>query len=166
MESHFINNLIPRLKKFAQNVELKEALVDRVWVIYGDKDQIEYEFERNGEIAVTRNGNSYDGVWKILGSGRLKIKTDFTNNTLEYNFAIPGLLVLKLSGAKNQHFLLFDPNKILNGDLDVYLKKLESDAKKYEKIGNNYAGLNEADKLFLWFILGLIVLIIITISNV
>ncbi len=126
MDSHFINNLIPRLSKFSQRVELKEALVDKVWVILGDGDQIEYEFERNGDIAVTRNGNSFDGTWKILGSGRLKIKTDFTNNTLEYNFACPGLLVLKISGVDNKPFLLFDPRKVIKGDIYKYLLNLEN----------------------------------------
>jgi hypothetical protein len=121
-----IENLLPRLKKFAQRTELKEALVDKVWGIYGDPDEIEYEFERNGEISVTRNGNSYDGTWKILGSGRLKIKTDFTNNTLEYSFACPGLLVMKISGVENQPFLLYNPQKVINGDIAKHLINLEN----------------------------------------
>ncbi|MHA8092376.1 hypothetical protein V7S78_07625 [Aquirufa regiilacus] len=128
--SLLIQNLLPRLQKFAHRIELKEALVDRVWVIYGDGYQTEYEFERNGEIAVTRNGISYDGNWKILGSGRLKIKTDFTNNTLEYSFGLSGLLVLKISGVENQPFLLFDPNKIINGDIARYLLELENGKKQ------------------------------------
>lgn len=123
--SLLIQNLLPRLQKFAQRTEWKEALVDKVWVIYGDGHQTEYEFERNGEIAVTRNGNSYDGTWKILGSGRLKIRTDFTNNTLEFSFALPGLLVMKISGVENQPFLLFDPQKVINGDITRFLLELE-----------------------------------------
>lgn len=126
--SLIVENLIPRLKKFAQKTELKEALVDKVWVIYGDNDRIEYEFERNGAIAVSRNGNSYDGTWRILGSGRLKIKTDFTNNTLEFDFALPGLLVMKFSGDENMPFLLFDPQKILNGDISNFIIKLETES--------------------------------------
>lgn len=135
--SLLIQNLLPRLQKFAQRTELKEALVDKVWVIYGDGHQTEYEFERNGEIAVTRNGNSYDGTWKILGSGRLKIKTDFTNNTLEYSFALPGLLVMKISGVENQPFLLFDPQKVINGNINNYLFELESKNQTYGATASN-----------------------------
>lgn len=158
-----INNLLPRFKRFAKKIELKEALVDKVWVIYSDTDLIEYEFERNGEIVVSRNGDSYDGTWKILGSGRLKIKTNFTNSTLKYDFSVEGLLVLKKSGVVNQPFLLYDPQIVEDGDLDIYLKKLEINAKKEEKIETNYIGLNETDKLFLWFILCLVIAIIILI---
>lgn len=126
MNSNYLSNIIPRLKKFAQKIEIKEALVDKVWVIYGDTDLIEYEFERTGEIAVTKNGNSYDGSWKILGSGRLKIKTDFTNNTLEYDFSIPGILVMKIAGRQNIPFLLYDPKLVPDGNIINYLLALEA----------------------------------------
>lgn len=35
MDIIYLNNILPRLKKFAQKIEIKEALVDKVWVIYG-----------------------------------------------------------------------------------------------------------------------------------
>jgi hypothetical protein len=128
MESNFINNIIFRLRKFAINIEVREALVDKVWVIYGDNDLIEYEFERNGEISVTKNGLSYDGTWRILGSGRLKIKTDFANNILLYDFTLPGVLVMKIAGNQSVPFLLFDPNIVRNGDLNYHINHLESQA--------------------------------------
>jgi hypothetical protein len=144
MNISYIINIIPRLKKFAQHVEIKEALVDKVWVIYGDEDLIEYEFERpsnvleqSGEITVTKNGNSYDGSWKILGSGRLKIKTDFTNNTLEYDFSVPGILVMKIAGPQNIPFLLFDPKVVENGNIRNYLETLENNDKKISTSPHN-----------------------------
>ena len=134
MDINFINNIIPRLRKFAINLEVREALVDKVWVIYGDNDLIEYEFERNGEISVTKNGLSYDGTWRILGSGRLKIKTDFTNNILLYDFTLPGILVMKIAGNQNVPFLLFDPNIVKNGDINYYIDNLESKSIKPLKL--------------------------------
>lgn len=130
MNTNYLSNIIPRLKKFAQKIEIKDALVDKVWVIYGDNDLIEYEFERSGEITVTKNGNSFDGSWKILGSGRLKIKTDFTNNTLEYDFSVPGILVMKITGMQNTPFLLFDPKIVKHGDLENYLIRISEGDKK------------------------------------
>jgi len=124
--SNLTNNLIPRLKKFAVKIELKEALVDKVWVIYGDMDSIDYEFKRKGGIVVTKNGNSYDGVWEILGSGRLQIKTDFANNVLDYNFSVKGMLVMKIAGMQNEPFLLYDPVVVENGNIGNYLEHLET----------------------------------------
>jgi hypothetical protein len=162
MNSNYITNIIPRLKKFAQYVEIKEALVDKVWVIYGDTDLIEYEFERTGEIAVTKNGNSYDGSWKILGSGRLKIKTDFTNNTLEYNFSVPGILVMKIGGLNNTPFLLYDPKVVKNGNIGIYLENLEQKRKQISS--PQIRGSNQPYQGFeiLWmFIIGIIIFVVL-----
>ena len=123
--SLLIDNLIPRLKKFANHIAIKEALVDKVWTIYGDNDSVEYEFERTGEIVVTKNGQSYDGSWKILGSGRLQIKTDFSNNTLVFDFSVAGLLVMKKSGSANEPFLLYDPQIIKDGNIEQFLIEKE-----------------------------------------
>jgi len=163
MDSVYLNNLLQKLKKFTQKVEIKEALVDKVWVIYGDDDLVEYEFERpsnvlnmSGEITVTKNGNSYDGSWKILGSGRLKIKTDFTNNTLEYDFSVLGILVMKIAGTQNNPFLLYDPKIVENGNLGKYLEKLE-DEKESKKLPNS----NGDEELTFLFSLFLVILALV-----
>ncbi len=137
MDSNFVNNIIPRLRRFAQIIEVKEALVDKVWVIYGDTDLIEYEFERTGEIAVTKNGTTYDGSWKIMGSGRLRIKTEFANNTLEYDFFVPGILMMKIVGRQNSPFILYDPKIVENGDLGKYLEQIEEEKESKILPGSN-----------------------------
>ncbi len=157
MDIIYLNNILPRLKKFAQKIEIKEALVDKVWVIYGDNDLIEYEFERTEEIAVTKNGNSYDGSWKILGSGRLKIKTDFTNNTLEYDFSVPGILVMKIAGTQNAPFLLYDPKIVENGNLGKYIEQLEEENKTRNLPGSN----GDEELFFMSFLLFMIILFVL-----
>jgi hypothetical protein len=124
--SEFIKNILPRLKKFKDNVELTEALVDKVWTILGDKELIEYEFLRNGEIVVTKNGQGFDGSWRILGSGRLQIRTDFANNILLYDFSVRGILIMKLSGNMNEPFLLFDPRIVQSGNIEDYLTRISN----------------------------------------
>lgn len=168
MDSVYLNNLIPKLKKFTQKVEIKEALVDKVWVIYGDVDLVEYEFERpsnvlnmSGEITVTKNGNSYDGSWKILGSGRLKIKTDFTNNTLEYDFSVPGILVMKIAGTQNAPFLLFDPKVVENGNIRNYLETLENNDKKISTSPRNIEPIPFDDKYAIYLLFGFFGIIIL-----
>ena len=128
--SLIVENLIPRLKKFAQKTELKEALVDKVWVIYDDNDLIECEFDRFGGVSVTKNGNYSKGAWKIAGSGRLIIDADFSYKILEYDFCIKGILVLKFSGIENKPLLLLDPRHIENGNVMLYLQTLEKSEKE------------------------------------
>ena len=176
MDSVYLNNLIPKLKKFTQKVEIKEALVDKVWVIYGDDDLVEYEFERpsnilnmSGEITVTKNGNSYDGSWKILGSGRLKIKTDFTNNTLEYDFSIPGILVMKIAGTQNNPFLLYDPKIVENGNIGIYLENLEQKRKQISspetrgsnQTSNDLSYITRGIEIIWTIIIGLIIFVVL-----
>ena len=137
MDSNFVNNIIPRLRRFAQVIEVKEALVDKVWVIYGDADLIEYEFERSGEITITKNGDSYDVSWRIMGSGRLRIITNFANKSLAYDFSIHGILVMKIAGRQNSPFLLYDPKIVENGNLRKYLEQLENESKKLPDSNND-----------------------------
>lgn len=124
--SEFIRNLLPRLRQFRDNIELTEALVNRVWTIYGDDECIEYEFLRDGNIVVSKNGQGFDGTWLILGSGRLQIRTDFANNILVYDFSIQGILIMKLSGNINEPFLLFDPQIVINGNIENYLTRISN----------------------------------------
>lgn len=161
MDSNFVNNIIPRLRRFAQTIEVKEALVDKVWVIYGDTDLIEYEFERTGEIAVTKNGTTHDGSWRIMGSGRLRIKTDFANNTLEYNFSVPGILVMKIAGIQNSPFLLFDPKIVINGNIGIYLENLEQKRKQISSPQTKGSNSPEEDNttFAIWFtFIGLVII--------
>lgn len=124
--SQFLKNLLPRLIKHKDNLDLTEALVDKVWTIYGDNELKEYEFLRNGEIVITKNGECYDGTWRILGSGRLQLRTDFSNNLLIFDFSIMGILVMKISGNTNEPFLLYDPRIVKNGDLENYLNLISN----------------------------------------
>jgi hypothetical protein len=124
--TQIIKNLLERVKRFKDNLELHDVLIDKNWTIYGDNELIEYEFLRNGEIVVTKNGQGFDGTWRILGSGRLQIKTDFANNVLIFDFSISGILVMKIAGNNNEPFLLYDPKIVNNGDLENYLLKISN----------------------------------------
>ena len=162
MDSNFLNNIIPRLRRFAQVIEVKEALVDKVWVIYGDTDLIEYEFERSGEIAVTKNGTTHDGSWKIMGSGRLRIKTDFTNNTLEYNFSVPGILVMQIAGRQNSPFLLYDHKVVKNGNIERHLVQLELERERRKILHTPMLSTNQVYQryeIFWFYLIGLSIIV-------
>ena len=119
--TQILKNLINSVKKFKEDIEFKEVLVNKNWTIYGDSELIEYEFLRNGDIVVVKNGQSFDGTWRILSNNRLQIRTEFTNNVLVFNFSIMGILALKISSQNDEPFLLYDPIIVKNGDVENYL---------------------------------------------
>lgn len=120
--SQFLSNLLNRVRQFRNQLELTEVLVDRSWTIYNNNALIEYEFLRNGEIVVSRNGEGHDGTWRILPSGKLQIKTDLVNYVLLFDFSITGILVMRLSGENNEPFLFFDPRVVTFNTLEQYLE--------------------------------------------
>ncbi|MHA8085846.1 hypothetical protein U8695_09780 [Aquirufa antheringensis] len=119
--TQILKNLINSVKKFKEDIEFKEVLVNKNWTIYGDSELIEYEFLRNGDIVVVKNGQGFDGTWRILSNNRLQIRTEFTNNVLVFNFSIMGILALKISSQNDEPFLLYDPIIVKNGDVENYL---------------------------------------------
>jgi hypothetical protein len=162
MDSNFVNNIIPRLKAFAQRVEIKEALVDKVWVIYGDSDLIEYEFERSGEITITKNGDSYDGSWRIMGSGRLRIITNFANKSLAYDFSLHGILVMKIAGRQNSPFLLYDPKVVKNGNIERHLVQLELKSERIKILSEPILSANQiyqGYEIFWFYLIGLSIIV-------
>ncbi|MHA8092378.1 hypothetical protein V7S78_07635 [Aquirufa regiilacus] len=119
--TQILKNLLNSVKKFKDDIEFKEVLVNKNWTIYGDSELIEYVFLRNGDIVVVKNGQGFDGTWRILNNNRLQIKTDFANNVLVFNFSISGILALKISSHNDEPFLLYDPVIVKNGDVENYL---------------------------------------------
>ncbi len=122
--SEILKNLLESVKKFKNDIEFKEVLVNKNWTIYGDSELIEYEFLRNGDIVVVKNGQGFDGTWRILSNNRLQIRTEFTNKVLIFNFSIPGILALKISSHNDDPFLLYDPIIVKNGDVENYLREI------------------------------------------
>ncbi len=149
--SEIIISLLNKVKKFKDNIEFKEVLVNKNWTIYGNSELIEYEFLRNGDIVVVKNGQGFDGTWRILSNNRLQIRTDFVNNVLIFNFSITGILALKISSQNEEPFLLYDPLIVKNGDVEKYLlelsdgkinhrKKSIEDERFYRMFGPNQEG--------------------------
>ena len=127
MDSNFVNNIIPRLRRFAQNIELEEALVDKIWEIYDDPKNVhDYQFLRDHRIIMTNNGNAKIGHWEILPNNRLLIKRgiDLPINLL-FDFSLKGILLLKKVGNNQAPFLIYDKDLIPDGNIVKYLEKLE-----------------------------------------
>lgn len=133
MESHFINNIIPRLRRFAVNIEIKEVLVDKIWEIFDDPENVhDYQFLRDQRLIMTHNGDVKYGRWEILPNNRLLI--DRGNDkpiNLIYDFSIQGqgAVIMRKAGNNQTPFLLFDKNVIPDGDIIRYLEEREKSIK-------------------------------------
>jgi hypothetical protein len=127
MDSNFINNIIPRLRRFARSVEIREALVDKIWEIFDDPENLhDYQFLRDQRLIMTYNGDVKFGQWEILPGRRLLIKRDNDNPiNLLYDFSINGVVLMKKAGNNQAPFLLYDKNVIPNGNIIGYLLDLE-----------------------------------------
>lgn len=127
MDSNFINNIIPRLRAFTRSIEIKEALVDKIWEIYDDPENLhDYQFLRDQRLIMTYNGDVKSGEWEILPGMRLLIKRGKDNpiNFL-YDFSIGGVVIMKKVGKNQKPFLLYDKNVIPDGNIIRHLESLE-----------------------------------------
>lgn len=126
MESSLINNLIPRLKSFAEKIEVKEAIVDKIWEIYSDEDNLhDYQFLRDNRLIMTHQGNVKKGRWELLPGNRLLIERENDSPiNLVYDFSLQGIVIMKKAGINQIPFLLLDQNVVLNRDLESYLISL------------------------------------------
>lgn len=128
MDSNFINNIIPRLRAFTRSIEIKEALVDKIWEIYDDPENLhDYQFLRDQRLIMTYNGDVKFGEWEILPGRRLLIKRANDNPiNLLYDFSIYGVVLMKKAGNNQTPFLLYDKNVIPDGNILEYLIELEA----------------------------------------
>ncbi len=122
----FINNLLPRLKQFSENLDRKELFIEIPWVIIDDNlNQQKYIFKRNGDLIMSLNGQVTIGKWEYLAAARsLLIDRIQDKILLNQNFIDPAVMALKKDGFKDENLIL--ANEILLPDLNVadYLKKL------------------------------------------
>lgn len=128
MDSYFINNIIPRLRRFAVNIEIKEALVDKIWEIFDDPENVhDYQFLRDNRLIMTHNGDVKIGRWEILPNKRLLIERAVdTPINLLFDFSLDSVILMRKTGKNQTPFLLYDKNRIPDGNIIGYLERLET----------------------------------------
>lgn len=160
MESNLINNIIPRLRALVVKVEVKEAIVDKIWEIYTDEENLhDYQFLRDNRLIMTHQGNVKKGRWELLPGNRLLIERENDSPiNLVYDFSLRGVVIMKKAGVKQIPFLLYDQNVVVNGDVESYLVELlkELDPKPIEPIiskpTNFYESLGITEREFFIFL--------------
>ncbi len=143
----FINNVLPRLKQYSEDLDKKELFIDIPWVIIDEKQNLQkYIFKRNGELIMSLNGFVSIGKWEYISSAKsLLIDRIEDKILLNQEFVVPSVMILKRDGFNQNNLIL--ANSILLPDLNVqkYLKKM------YYKVNNiSVLELNNGDLLELY----------------
>jgi len=139
----YIENILPRLKQFSQDLDKKEFFIETPW-IYIDEDlnRQKYIFKRNGDLIMSCNGHVTIGKWEYLSIAKSLLIDRITDKILLNQFFIDSaIMVLKLDG-NHDNFIL--ANELIIPDFNVidYLKKIY-----YEK--NNISTIELENGVFL-----------------
>jgi len=122
----YLQNILPRVKRFSESLDRKEVFVDAPWVMIDENlDQQKYIFKRNGELLMSLNGAVKVGKWEYLaGAKSLLIDRIDDKILLNQHFIDPVVMILSMDGMKEQNLIL--ANETLLPDLDIvaYFKRL------------------------------------------
>lgn len=158
--NHTINNIIPKLRQFAQKIEFKNAIVGKIWV-FPEEDSVihDYEFTSDGKLYMSVNGNVQVGKWEILPTGRIVIDRVVDKIVLNFDFALEGIVVMKKTGNSEMPFLLYNKEIITDGNIHVYIESLDKSSKTIgTQISYNSNALNEDESVFFYIVLVVVIL--------
>lgn len=125
----FLKNIIPRIKKYSNELDKTENFVDKDWVFinnYGEKE--EYIFERDNKLVMTDKNGTKIGSWRLLPTGHLLVqrsKDDYEK--LANMFIQQACLILQRSSNNDKPFVLINQQLIPDLNVVSYLKKFEQE---------------------------------------
>lgn len=122
----YIKNLLPRLHKYSQDLDVIEVFVDKPWVyIDFTGNHHEYVFMRDGRLLMSLNGTVTEGKWELLPTKRLLINRIVDQVMLNKMFINQDILMLQKNGTEDDPFILINQNEINDLDYLCYFKRLE-----------------------------------------
>ncbi len=127
MISNYLNSLIARLRRHSLDVNLKDAISDIPWLLWDEnQNKHEYLFLNDNRVILSLNGVTEIGTWEILPTNAILIVKPSGNLTLKYELMFDyAILVLKVNGPMEFPFVLYNHNKIPEGDLMAYIETYE-----------------------------------------
>lgn len=121
----YIENLLPRIKQYSQDLDRKEIFIDIPWItIDDDLNKFKYIFKRNGELVMSSNGQTKIGKWEYLALAKsLLIDRIEDKILLNQYFADTAVMALKMDDTEKSFILA---NELIIPDFNVsdYLNKL------------------------------------------
>jgi len=103
----FINDLIPQIQKYSQNLDNLTFLTNHHWISLSEIDlsKTVYIFRSNNILLIAKDGIVNKGSWEYLGNQSLLFETDRQTLLLKHFFVDDDILMLKLDGSEG--YVLF-----------------------------------------------------------
>lgn len=113
----WIKSVLPRVTKYAINLDKTELLVDKTWIWHEFQDgHSTFHFLRDGRLLITRSGNVEEGLWELIPGGLLHIKGTHFNYMFNHGIVFEGVLLIKKQGIVDNLEIFYDEAIIPNGD--------------------------------------------------
>ena len=163
----YLKNIIPRIKQYSKGLDKIEVFVDKAepWFFVDESGlHHQYIFLRDNRLLMTSNGTTKTGKWELLPTNQLLIDRKSDQIILDHLFVDKALLILKLTGANEQPFILINADVIPDLDVLGYLKKFEISREKLQTDYKSPQKVDENDllaKSIVWAFLGFLIIFLI-----
>lgn len=123
----YLRNILPRVKQFSKDLDVKELFNDKHWVLVDDDGKrATYVFERDGGLVVSLSGHPKDGSWRYVSAAKsLYLKVDGQEPAfLNFNFFNDALFILKKDDDAETPWVLINKNVLPDLNVKNYLNSL------------------------------------------
>lgn len=116
MKSFIFDNIIKKVKKYSENLDVKNILCEKPWIVFNDTGEKEvFIFRTDGSVLVTKNGEGVISTWEWIPTNKSlminKIDQEKSIVILRPAFVNNTILALQLDGTEKYTFLIDENNK-------------------------------------------------------
>lgn len=157
-----LNNLVNQLKNYSATLEKANLLIDKPWTIIDEDNEIQrLIFKKDKTLVLSKNGQAEIGKWDYFPEAKaLLIDRGADKILCNEAYIDEGILILKLDGSNNNHFILANQNIIPDLNILEYLNnqrknKLNlvfyklADGNRLEIERNEYEALRKGNRVFI-----------------
>lgn len=130
MKSYLFDHIIRKVKKYSENLEVKNILCEKPWIVFNDTGEKEvFIFRNDGTVLVTKNGEGVKTTWEWIPTNKSllinKVENENSIVILKPEFVNNTVLALQLDGTEKYTFLIDENNK------EKFLPKTLTELKQY-----------------------------------
>ena len=118
-----LNNLVNQLKNYSATLEKANLLIDKPWTIIDEDNEIQrLIFKKDKTLVLSKNGQAEIGKWDYFPEANaLLIDRGADKILCNEAYIDEGILILKLDGSNNNHYILANQNIIPDLNILEYL---------------------------------------------
>lgn len=104
----FISDLIPKIKRYSQQLDNLTLLTNQHWIVVDDNSDTKhvYIFRSNNELLISQNGRVEKAKWEYLGNDTLLIDRKDESLLFRHGFFDENILALKTDGKAEYAFFI------------------------------------------------------------